>query len=552
MKSLLKNIWIFLLFLIVTAVYSYSFFTISGFMTASDTFFHASRALSMTNILFSPVNFLSFKGGLPIAQFYPGLTYLPMSILLLFQEDIGFLNSFKIYLFILTLLTLYSCYFVGKRVKNETAGFIFAFLYTFSIYRTINLFVRMALGELIAMAILPLVIYGFYELFFGDKKKWYILSVSVSLLSYTHLLITFATFIFLAIFFLIYICVEKLDDIKERVVALLYAAGTSVLLSLAFIVPFIEQFSFQEIYTTYAWLPQGEKITTLLEVMFFNRIDIFTSGIIVFLLMIYLAFHYLSLNRWQKYLFLMGVLCFIITTDFFPWEFFNKTPLKNFQFAWRFNTFVTLFSTFAFSIYIGGFSKWWKKASIILLPIVLIVHIQAWSHFKNNPPQNYAVWEMTSDSAIPVVNGSTFYRDYTNININSNQESHDSVQEHQYFLNGEQVQVVEETTSEQVRILLKNHQEGANLQLPLFRYKGQVVIVNGQEVEATISKKGLTQIKVPAGDLEIVVKYRYTLSAVVAFIISLTTALILTFSILGKTKADDISVRRRKYRQRIV
>ncbi|HFU3981911.1 TPA: hypothetical protein ACGO2Q_000655, partial [Streptococcus suis] len=95
MKSLLKNIAVLLLFLLLTAIYFYSFFGTRGLMTGHDLFFHAARAQSMTNIWSSPVNFKSFIGGIPIAQFYPGLTFFPMSILLLFQGIIGFLNTFK-------------------------------------------------------------------------------------------------------------------------------------------------------------------------------------------------------------------------------------------------------------------------------------------------------------------------------------------------------------------------------------------------------------------------------------------------------------------------
>ncbi|HFU4000871.1 TPA: 6-pyruvoyl-tetrahydropterin synthase-related protein [Streptococcus suis] len=548
MKSLLKNIAVLLLFLLLTAIYFYSFFGTRGLMTGHDLFFHAARAQSMTNIWSSPVNFKSFIGGIPIAQFYPGLTFFPMSILLLFQGIIGFLNTFKIYLFILTLLTLYSCYFVGKRLKNEMAGFIFAFLYTFSTYRTINILVRMGIGELIAMSILPLVMYGFYELFYGDKKKWYILAISISLLSYTHLLMTFATLIFLTTFLVIYVCQARLEDIRERFSALLCAAGVSFLLSSAFIIPYIEQFLFQEIYTTYAWLPQGERITTLLGGILLNRLEIFTPGIIVFLLLICLAVCYRGLSRWQKYLLITGLVCFIMTTNLFPWEFFNKTPLKNFQFAWRFNTFATLFLTFAFALYISG-TKWARLSLCFLLPLTLVFHIHGWNYFRNNLPSHYPVWEMQSDSELPVVNGSTFYYDYTNIHVS--QESQDIVREHRYFLNGEQVQVGEEITQDQVHIWLLNHQEGAILQLPLFRYKGQVVLVNGQEIEATVSEQGLTQVRIPAGNLDIVVQYRYTLLAISSCIVSLIAAFMLILHILKSSKKDDIFNRSRRYRKRV-
>ncbi|HFU4518041.1 TPA: hypothetical protein ACGPA4_000956 [Streptococcus suis] len=156
---------------------------------------------------------------------------------------------------------------------------------------------------------------------------------------------------------------------------------------------------------------------------------------------------------------------------------------------------------------------------------------------------------MQSDSELPVVNGSTFYYDYTNIHVS--QESQDIVREHRYFLNGEQVQVGEEITQDQVHIWLLNHQEGAILQLPLFRYKGQVVLVNGQEIEATVSEQGLTQVRIPAGNLDIVVQYRYTLLAISSCIVSLIAAFMLILHILKSSKKDDIFNRSRRYRKRV-
>jgi hypothetical protein len=58
-----------------------------------------------------------------------------------------------------------------KRFTDSTkSALIFSVIYSFSIYRLIDISTRGAVAEYIATIFLPLCFLGFYELFFGKKQ----------------------------------------------------------------------------------------------------------------------------------------------------------------------------------------------------------------------------------------------------------------------------------------------------------------------------------------------------------------------------------------------
>lgn len=109
-----------------------------------------------------------------------------------------------------------------------------AFLYTLSIYRLIDLYTRAALGEGMAMIFLPLVMWGMYELFLGNEKKWYLAALGFTGVMQCHILSTELAVCFGGLFGLLYI--GRLRE-KGRFRALLAAAGSTVLLNLGLMLP---------------------------------------------------------------------------------------------------------------------------------------------------------------------------------------------------------------------------------------------------------------------------------------------------------------------------
>lgn len=103
--------------------------------------------------------------------FYPELfLYIP-AILKIF--GMGSLLSYKIFLMIITFFTFLFMDLTAKKIfKNIKISYLASILYTFSLYRLMDIYVRGALGEVLAIAFFPLLLYGLYDIIFEEGKKW--------------------------------------------------------------------------------------------------------------------------------------------------------------------------------------------------------------------------------------------------------------------------------------------------------------------------------------------------------------------------------------------
>ncbi len=76
----------------------------------------------------------------------------------------------------------------GRLFGSRITGCLCSILYTLGIYRLGNCYTRSAYGEFLAMMFLPLVIYGFYEVFFGDGQKWAFLTIGLTGVLQSHII----------------------------------------------------------------------------------------------------------------------------------------------------------------------------------------------------------------------------------------------------------------------------------------------------------------------------------------------------------------------------
>ena len=85
---------------------------------------------------------------------------------------VSLVNCYKVFVFLLNAGTAAVAYvsFSGL-LRSKRTGLLAALLYTLSVYRLIDLYTRAAAGEALAMVFLPLVLWGMYELFLGDRKN---------------------------------------------------------------------------------------------------------------------------------------------------------------------------------------------------------------------------------------------------------------------------------------------------------------------------------------------------------------------------------------------
>lgn len=206
-----------------------------------DTPFHAARLCNLADGLRAgqlPVRVggFSYSGyGAATSVFYPDVFLYPFALMLLCGASIQYvLNLYFVVMNALAAATMYAC---AKRILGDKwAAACASILYTLALYRITDCYVRCALGEATAMSLLPVFLLGLWEVVFGDRRRWPLLSAGAACIYLSHMLTTLLCAALAAA-----VCVLFIRRIvrEERLAALCKAAGCTVLLCLFQLVPFL-------------------------------------------------------------------------------------------------------------------------------------------------------------------------------------------------------------------------------------------------------------------------------------------------------------------------
>jgi len=164
---------------------------------------------------------------------YPTLfLYFPAMLRLLRVSSI---TSYQIFMLAINCATAGISYFAFSRLlKSRHLGFMTSAAYTLATYRIICIFTRAAVGELIAMAFLPLVLYGMYTLFYDEKPVFYPLVIGFTGIINSHVVSLDMVIVFCAIAFFVNI---KRLTCEHRLGRIAACAAVTIILNLWVLVP---------------------------------------------------------------------------------------------------------------------------------------------------------------------------------------------------------------------------------------------------------------------------------------------------------------------------
>ena len=222
-----------------------------GIMSGHDIRFHFARIEAIADGLkngYFPVKMDSIYNdgyGYPVGIYYGDmLLYIPAVL-----RIIGFTitQSYKIYIFVVNLLTATTSYICGKKIfkKNNTA-ILFSLVFTASTYRLLCIYTRAAVGEFSANCFYPIVMLAIWNIYTQEitekryQKNAILLAVGMSGMIYNHVLSTEMIVLVLVVLALV---LFKLTFRKQTLLVIIKAIALSALISLAFIVPFLEYYT---------------------------------------------------------------------------------------------------------------------------------------------------------------------------------------------------------------------------------------------------------------------------------------------------------------------
>ncbi|HFM9413530.1 TPA: hypothetical protein ACHBF6_002249 [Enterococcus faecium] len=521
------SVKIFIVYAFVSLLYLFPAFKNMEIFGFYDTAFHINRALSLESIFSSPINFETFRSyGMQVNNFYPWLTLYPLFLLIKFTNlAIGY----NLFLYIVTLITLFICHYVMYEItkKHVTSSF-FAIIYTTSSFRSVEIFLRGAMGELLAMSILPLILLGFIKLYDSKKESWVMLAISMTLLIYTHVLSVAMTMVMIIIALIIQFYRKKKIEIF-LIIKLIKAAIVTLLLSLAFIGPMIEQTLYQDLNRPYVDILQKRAIYLGKEFLI-GSIDSellsFGIGLTLLICLIILTFNFKKLGILSKITYIMGIISILLCTKIFPWFALQNTPLNIIQAPWRFMIFSTLFISFSVSLFISPqlekFSYTRRKNFILLL--ILAISILNYSSVVNMVKEmNFQGTYSNEQMENKLEEFENF--DYVPIGYKKDQLL---LKNHQVTEDGQVIYSSFSPNKDEITFTFKSS-KGKTIVLPVFRYKGLTVTVNSKN--ATVLKQGgpFVTVKSESGINKVTIRYSYTFFSKISLFISIITLIVLLF-----------------------
>jgi uncharacterized membrane protein len=296
---------------------------------------------------------LNWGYGHPILEFlYP----LPSYIASLFHL-IGFslVDAVKIVNGLGMILSLCFMFLWLKQFLGKEPALLGAFLYTYAPYRFVDLYVRGDIGENLAFAFVPLVLYFIYKLYVTPKLRYSLLGVlSLAFLILAHNAIALITVPFIFIYCLYLIWLSKFNKYLILYASSLILFGFA--LSAFFWVPALLEgkFTLRNIVTKGTYVNSFVNFKALIYGPWrYGGSGVFTQQLGIVQWIALLLSPILAVIFWlrkdKKYLLILACLLFTLAAIFlmlpvsnFVWA--KVMLLQNFQFPWRFLA-ITVYST---------------------------------------------------------------------------------------------------------------------------------------------------------------------------------------------------------------
>lgn len=527
-KIFFKIIVIILFYLALSLLYMFPAIKNNHVFGFYDLSFHINRALGLSNVLNSPINFNTFNSnGIQVNLFYPWLTVYPLYLLIKAFSSITV--GYNFFMVLLTLCTLLISYLTMKIITgNETKSHFFAILYSFSAFRSVEIFFRGALGEAIAMTILPLVFLGIYILFYKNENNWYILTLGMTLLIYSHVLSTAMISLFIILFLIFYLWTHKTIT-KTKILNLTKAAVLTIFLSSSLIFPMIEQTMYQKLNRPYTDILQKRALlfgNQFLNDSFNNDLKSFGIGFPLIVLTFVLLINFKKLSRLSKTTLIFGLVSIYFSTKLFPWFLLQNTPLNIIQAPWRFMIFATFFISFSSSIFLIDYFKILflnrKKAFVLLTLFLLSLNYSSVVSMINVNTLN--LQGVFSDKEITNKVSSFETYDY----VPSGFENFtDNLSNHSVIIDEHPIVPTKKVSDSKIEFTFNNSfKDNATATLPVYRYKGVTITVNDKPVKGITTPSQLVSVKTDQGINKVIIKYKYTNLAKLSHLISILSLLI--------------------------
>lgn len=493
------------------------FFT--GIHPGHDIYFHLMRIEAIAAELHSghfPVRIGSLwlgGYGYPASIYYGDiLLYFP-AILRLF--GVGISTAYKIYIFVITLLTSASAVlFFDKMFKSWKVSLLVSLTYVTASYRLTDIFVRSAVGEYSVMIFFPIILYALWNIYCNENKgirnnlkNGLILAIGMSGVITSHILT--AEMIVVIMLMMVILTVKKtftLDSIRTYIIAII----NSLFLSAFFLVPFLDYYKNVHVQVTDAIDSTAKMIQTAgaplhrLISFFHNPYGVtmqLTTGVILMGSLVIAIVLWLQhkVSKKVKVLIIITVFTLFMSTNKFPWNFLATRfqifdLLTQVQFPWRYIMMSICAQTVLFGCLLTeNFSqiligvKRFKQLSIAIVGIsLMMMYVFVGYYYK------YAGCTLFYDTGnintYDIGNGQEYLRTGTDVSLLTGQ----------FHVSHGKLKLISRKGTD-IDFSFDSENKESVIEIPILNYKGyEVVDDTGNKYSVFDGKNNIVAFKVPA------------------------------------------------------
>lgn len=492
--------------------------------------------------------------GVPINMVYGALPLYPFSLMLnIFSNKI-----IAIYLgyLVIVWISLMISYYVGLKYwqKDEKRAILFAVVYVLSTYNFSWMFGTFDLGQVSGYVFLPLIVYGTYSIFYRSSREWWLLSIGMIGLIYSHMLSTLIYSFLVGV--LVIIALFTAPDFWKKIKYFLYAVMVSLLGTAFYWSTLYCVYNSNKLFITKsngiptAGLKFGDAILSI-----FNNDG--SIGVLLGVLLIIGLVLWKKQNAEAKVAAVIGIVFLLATTNIFDfaWNFINKTPLTIIQWPGRLlcvvNFFIAVFATETLFILISE-SKHKNKGYILSVIIAIFVVLSNSYTFLNTHQQQPVVnYEPSVQKQLPF----TDYQITSNVGFNYLVTGYNQgvgsidywpeismkdgsvvreIVQHIAIINTKKVKLQPISITDGINYQLTTNKKDSSVDLPFLNYNSYEIQVDGRKENYFKTRRGTIGVKISKiGQHEIKIKYVVPKMVKAAMIISwLTVILLLLFGII--------------------
>jgi hypothetical protein len=517
LNNLFKNKILILLLLLVIPTVSALF--ASGYYPMHDDM-QAMRLLQMDKCINDGqipcrwVPDMGFGYGYPQFNYYSPLPYYLMEIFVL--AGVGFLDSVRIFLILATTVSVVGMYLLGSSLWGRWGGFLSAVLYGYVPYRAVNLYVRGAMGEIVAMTVAPFIFLFVYRLWQGKKYSVVGLSLSLAALLTSH---NISSLIFIPLTLLFFALLAVKDGFNlnrqfyQRFARFITAIFLAIFISAFFILPALTEARYVQTDTlTSGYFNYLAHFVSLPQMLFssywgygasvYEAYDQLHLGVglvywilpLVALAALYRTRHY---QEAKIAAFFTGIgwfgLFMMHSRSTLIWQQFGV--LEYFQFPWRFY----LLTTFAFCLASGALVVLLKERKRLLptvFALTALIILFSGSFFRPSEWLNIDDEEKFSDDSWQLQQTISI-NDYLPKTVRNNPK--EKAPDEPLLVEGE-VKLISGRKGTNWQKWEYEVAQNAIIELPLFYFPGWEVKVNTSPADLTYDNElGLMRVALPQG-----------------------------------------------------